>query len=586
MVKELHFETGIDEDPKRCIHAKDWLGYMGNWVEDEPRRTDTWNVNDQSHPLERDHLIRVKYECLAQRAVAIIERLEDSQLDNFSWNYTTCIPSEVLELLSLKQPTIGGLSFVTDPFCGRFNRWSRTSDVDLSSFRQLRHLSWKAPMGSHFDDAAATILNNAHHLQDLELELQSWSRERESMESRIINREDGSGDWNKTSASTLLARRIFGLHTRTPDSPPRPLYPSIRNLTLTRLPLKDEISGQEVTAASFNLNTLRSLTLRMCPYWMYLLSSFLDAGVTPELKTLEIVDFYLQTTRQAAIRKTSIITNFIDSFIGLEELFVSHCGPVSALDFWEHVAGHGSTLKRLVHHQRTTDQDEELISCRMGKDLPDFAMSQEDRHRIRQDPFQNPLSRLDLAFLGLTCAPKYLKDVLLPFVSKKSLKVLHLRHTGVNASSHPSWVFNKALDLKLTEAESSGKSINNIRMRNDGSGRKSRRVIVVDPEEIAIAVKERKQWNTPPLQHHFRIFADWAFGPEGIKSLEYIAIGDLSRGNRYEQDNALVCRNVEGESRFRVIGQRDGGPEWRDVKSRFGSALGACPVENLIPEYN
>ncbi|KAF4969838.1 hypothetical protein FSARC_2996 [Fusarium sarcochroum] len=586
MAKELHFDTGIDDDPRRCIHAHDWLGYMDKWVENEPRRRDTWNGSDRNPPLERNQLVRVKYECLAQRAVAMLGRFEDNQLDNFSWNYTTCIPSEVLELLTLKQPTIRGLSFVTDPFCGRFNRWSGTSDVDLSSFRQLRRLSWKAPMGSHFDDTATTILNNAHHLEEIELELQSWSREREVMESRIINREDGSGDWNKTPASTVLARQIFGLQTRTPDSRPRPYYPKIRSLTLTRLPLKDEVTGQEVTAASFNLGILRSLTLRMCPFWMHLLTSFLESGVAPKLKTLEILDFYLQTPHSAAMRKTTVITNFIDSFTGLEELFVSHCGLASALDFWEHVAGHGSTLKRLVHHQRTTDRDEELMSSRMGKDLQDFAMSQMDRDRIIQDPSQNPFSRLDLEFIGLTCAPKYLRDVLLPFVLKSSLKVLHIRHTGVNASPSPSWVFNKALDLKLTEAESSGKSVSHITMPSDERDAKNRKTIAIDPEEITIAIKERKDWKTPPLQHHFRVFADWVFGPEGIRSLEYIAVGDLSRGNRYEKDNALVCRAVEGESRFRVISQRSGGLEWRDIKSRFGNALEACPVENLVPEYN
>ncbi|GKU07525.1 unnamed protein product [Fusarium langsethiae] len=52
-----------------------------------------------------------------------------SQFPN--WNYTTCIPSEVLEFLSLKHPSVQSLSFTTDPFCSRFNRWSRTTGLSL-----------------------------------------------------------------------------------------------------------------------------------------------------------------------------------------------------------------------------------------------------------------------------------------------------------------------------------------------------------------------------------------------------------------------------------------------------------------------
>jgi hypothetical protein len=105
-------------------------------------------------------------------------------------------------------------------------------------------------------------------------------------------------------------------------------------------------------------------------------------------------------------------------------------------------------------------------------------------------------------------------------------------------------------------------------------------------EELATAVRERREWGTPPLQQSFRDFASWVFGPNGIQSLQYIVTGDLSHGNRYAANNALICRAVGGETRYRVISQERGGPEWRDVKSRLGSALAACPAENIVPEYN
>jgi hypothetical protein len=163
-----------------------------------------------------------------------------------------------------------------------------------------------------------------------------------------------------------------------------------------------------VTPESISFNELRSLSLRMCLYWMSFLSQALESGISPRLRKLEILDFYLHTPEETAVRKTAAVAGLLDSFKGLEELFISHCGPASALEFLEHVTGHEATLKWFVHHQRTRDQDEETLMSRMGDDVADFGISQVERDRIRIDLSQNPLSKLDLEFIGLTCAPVYL----------------------------------------------------------------------------------------------------------------------------------------------------------------------------------
>ncbi|KAF4453649.1 hypothetical protein F53441_3658 [Fusarium austroafricanum] len=561
--RELRFDPGDDVDPKRCIHARDWLGYMGSWVDKDPQQYDTWEARSDTFGLERGKLVRVKFECLAQRAVTLLRRLNDNQLESFSWNYTSCMPSEIFEILSLKHSSIQNLSFVTDPFCSRFNRWGRSSDLDLSAFRNLRRLSWRAPMGCHFDDIARLIQANAHQLEELDIELQSWSRDWENRESRVIHRVDDLEEWDKTPASTMLARQIFGLQATTSEVSERAYFPRLRKLRLTRVPLKDEITRKAVTAVSLNFDTLTSLTLRMCSYWIPLLSSIIESQIPLKLKTLEILDFYLKTPQITAVRNAAAIADFIDSFKGLEEIFISNSGPTSALEFWEHVTGHAETMKRLVYHQRIPDQDEETLQSRMGGDSSDLAISQADRDRIREDPDRNPLSRLDLEFIGLTCAPKYLRDILLPFASKSSLKVLHIRHTGVNSDPLPSWIFNHALELRISEAETNGVPINDTLKADRNLDDQAKEDVTVDLIEITTAVKERKDWKTPPLQQSFRDFANWIFGPEGIKSLE-----------------------ARGERRYRAVRQRCGGPEWLDVKSRFGSALEACPVENIVPEYN
>ena len=164
--------------------------------------------------------------------------------------------------------------------------------------------------------------------------------------------------------------------------------------------------------------------------------------------------------------------------------------------------------------------------------------------------------------------------------------MLHIRHTGINSGPSASWVFNHALELKITEGENEGVPIDDTTKAGSSLNGDAEEDVYLSLEELATAVRERREWKTPPLQQSFREFAKWAFGSNGIKSLEYIVAGDLSHWNRYSANNALICRVVGGERRYRVSSQERGGPEWRDVKSRYGSALEACPVENIVPEYN
>uniref|UniRef100_A0A0D2YBF7 Uncharacterized protein n=1 Tax=Fusarium oxysporum (strain Fo5176) TaxID=660025 RepID=A0A0D2YBF7_FUSOF len=415
--RELRFDPGVDADPKRCIHASDWLGYMGNWTEKVPLHQYTWEARGDSFGLEGGKLLRVKFECLAQRAVILLNRFKDGQLESFS-----------------------------------------------------------------------LVKANARQLEELELELQGWSQDRESRESTVIHHEDNPEVWDKIPASTMLARQMFGLQGAASEAAERTCFPNLRSLKFTRVPLRDENTGIQVTASSINLNALRHLSLRMCAYWMPFLSSIMESQTPLQLKTLEILDFYLDTPHETAKSKAATITEFIDSFKGLEELTVSICGPTSSLQFWEHVAGHAASLKRFVYHQRITDQDEELLNSRLGRDSSDLGISSEDRNCIRKDPSQNPLSRLNLEFIGLACAPKYLKDILLPFVAKRSLKVLHIRHTGMSSGPSASWVFNHALELKITEGENEGVPIDDTTKTSNSLNDDAEEDVYLSLEELATAV--------------------------------------------------------------------------------------------------
>lgn len=262
-------------------------------------------------------------------------------------------------------------------------------------------------MGCHFSNISNLVQTNAAHLEELEVDLQSWSRQWEDRETRVVRRTD-SDKWDKTPASTMLAREMFGLDH---DPAARTWFPKMRSLKLARVPLRDETTKKTVTAASINLAGLTSLTLIMCPYWTLLLQDMAQYPTPVQVKSFEILDFYLQTPNVTSIKKVTTITDFLDSFDGLEEVFISHCGPTPVLEFWKHLARHASTLKAFVHHQRITDLDDELIISRKGKDVADPGISLTDRAIIRQDPTRNSLSTLNLEFLGLTCAPEYLVSI-------------------------------------------------------------------------------------------------------------------------------------------------------------------------------
>ncbi|KAM0441830.1 hypothetical protein ACHAQK_004767 [Fusarium lateritium] len=83
-IRELHFDAGTEQDTRRCIHVNDWLGSMRKWVDKEPQEDETWQRNGNSFGLGNGKLVRVKYECLAQRAMVILMKFDKNQLEHFS----------------------------------------------------------------------------------------------------------------------------------------------------------------------------------------------------------------------------------------------------------------------------------------------------------------------------------------------------------------------------------------------------------------------------------------------------------------------------------------------------------------------
>jgi hypothetical protein len=83
--------------------------------------------------------------------------------------------------------------------------------------------------------------------------------------------------------------------------------------------------------------------------------------------------------------------------------------------------------------------------------------------------------------------------------------------------------------------------------------------------------------------------AQWAFGPQGLPSLEVIVYGDFSHQGRYAQSHVYLCRHaglhqdyeqdMAGQT-FRHFSRDD----WRqnDELQRFSNMLAACPTSPHI----
>ncbi|KAI8711451.1 hypothetical protein NCS52_01408500 [Fusarium sp. LHS14.1] len=514
------------------------------------------------------------FDDFADKVESLLHRMEPNQLQSFRQDLGTCIPVNILGtegILSLQQPSIQTLRLITDPNCLYYfvAPFKYEPGIDLSSFRQLLNLSWKGPRPDHMQPLSVVLSTNSAHLRSLELDFVNLPENftiNDSLcydDSDVGNSSDDQDDGiSSTSNSanedehvetprmrvpTFSTSTIFGVD---PNSPTL-LFPMIRVLSLSQVPLGASM------APVFNFETLISLKLRLCPRWEVFIKRILKLNCPIKLKTLEIQDH----------GNEDIILDLVDAFEGLEELFLSHTGPVSALQLWEILARRHATLSRLVCHQRTIELpldspvDDELC------DLADLSIYGRDMRTIKEDPAKNPLSELDLEFIGLACIPGRVKYLLLPFRSKTSLKAIHIRQTMSDIDNFGSWAFIEASAPLISRADSDASSDSDLTTHTEDS----------DPgPDWDLDFTQRE----PELRNEFRHFAEWAFGPDGISSLDIIAFGDFAYGSRTKGRNVFLERNTIGTSNFRILDGQAG--KWKDTLDKYQVAMEACPVEHLF----
>ncbi|KAH6845437.1 hypothetical protein B0I37DRAFT_380127 [Chaetomium sp. MPI-CAGE-AT-0009] len=476
------------------------------------------------------------FERLALTTESALERFRDSHLQTFSWGLGACVPSGVLGprgFVTLRNPSLRSLSLITEAYCTH-KLDAGWCSVDLSSFSELQSLCWIAPNGPALDTLSSAIQRNSKRLQRLELDFVCWEELQDYLNSRS-KEEIQQQDW---------CANFFGLTTQ----PSRLIFPAIRELSFTDLPLVADM------ACAVNFNTLTSLTLRRCLGWDGFLARATELKVPIRLRTFEM--HIIDRTSDGWGR--TVIEDFLNSCEGLEDLFIDEPGQGKTLSFWDNVAHRQPTLKKFVYHQRKAEYGRYSFSSEQV--VPDLSLLPGEMDQIQDDPSANPLRNMDLELVGLSCHPERLRSIILPFTSKTSLKVLHIRQpVPISYTGHASWA-----------------------LHDDHVGRHMGIEIRSPPGEIDDVISGRCAETAaagvfrPGLRLHFRQFAEWVFGPQGVGSLQFLVQGDYSYGGRKLDNRLILCRDAAAgrKSNFRILARRETDVAHLD---KYRAALRACP---------
>ena len=101
---------------------------------------------------------------------------------------------------------------------------------------------------------------------------------------------------------------------------------------------------------------------------------------------------------------------------------------------------------------------------------------------------------------------------------------------------------------------------------------------------------ERPSLEDWPISRKIARFAEWAFGPEGIPSLEVLVYGDFSHNERFIERNELLCRTTPGtanqERKIDFNFRRMRLKEREDFIREHVEFLEACPSDWLLKDWH
>jgi hypothetical protein len=200
------------------------------------------------------------------------------------------------------------------------------------------------------------------------------------------------------------------------------------------------------------------------------------------------------------------------------------------------------------------------------------------------------------------------KPILVPFITRHILKILHIRRSGSELAKRPSlntWKWERdskdigivvdilrrtnTADQNVLEDDTSDDNMypDNISERNLSDADASADRPVFEVNDTADSDP-----SSTKLEALFS-FANWAFGPEGFPVLDILAFGDFSYQGRFSKYNLLLCRDKSSSSpanphsarkgtalTFRKVRKNDRAL-W-DLLKRNSDFLEACPTDPIL----
>ncbi|PGH12285.1 hypothetical protein AJ79_04351 [Helicocarpus griseus UAMH5409] len=441
--------------------------------------------------------------------IGLLENLKSNSLRSFIWETGTCIPKLLLGpagQLSFKQNSLESIQFTGHK--GR-NCFYGSEEIDLSSFKCLKSLSWKRPRPKgDFKILGEVIRQTRHQLQEMDLEL---------FDPETFSKQD--------SYFHHASRCFPGNCLRIPRGVLRQIFPSLQKLCLSSIPL---MPMEEEMLCALNFPQLHTLKLRSCRGWDRFLRYAFRYQQQINLKSLNIQ----YTVYEEPISRT-IIPEFVGSFDGLEELFIYATSSTNSADVWNAALRHKSTLKRFVQNGRYVPPNREE-----WRDVTNL-FRPSDAGDATENIDRDILRNFDFECLGFCCDPKDLKSVIAPFSSKSSLLTLHVRQSGFfpEPGRYVAWNVN-ADDM----VEDDDANYEYIRVRNLRTSRSASTRVTNGSCSYFVTLNIDEFFQ---IERDLHEFAEWVFGPTGIPSLQVLAVGEFSPEGLHPEKKALLCRKSE-----------------------------------------
>ncbi|KAL4900335.1 hypothetical protein BDW74DRAFT_96454 [Aspergillus multicolor] len=309
-------------------------------------------------------------------------------------------------------------------------------------------------------------------------------------------------------------------------------FGALRHLSLSEVSLKP----CEKMMSAVAIEQLQSLRLIRCKYSLEFLSSLSELQLGLELRPFE-----LTLCSDAIYDSLEPIAVFLNSFEGLEELFIMIMAPHTWLPGI--LDRHRTSMKRLVFHTRRGDS---------------VAWPDRDMPGPPSEVLSDILCLGSLQCVGLFQSPYLLRQILASNSAGESIRIIHFRDTCDRSAEK--WVPEEIRKWK----------------------RKNALTDEDKPDTVSVNKSRSEECMRGTCLSCLIEFAKWAFGPTGLPNLLVIAYGNFSHDGRFVQSQALLYRTLKPSTYLYEIH----GPQMHDYRlEQIQGArrmLDACQVESKI----